>query len=50
MSKGVMRHLVAYLGGLLAVAGSDRENSSVYRVAPDVGSTIDLDVDGVAEN
>ena len=48
MSEGLVRDLVAHLGGPLAVACADRENSPVNRVAPGVSSPINLDVDGVA--
>src|SRR5215218_6496084 len=48
MSKGLMRYLVAYLGGLFAVARGHRENFPVHRVGPCVSPAIDFDVDGVA--
>src|SRR3954471_12991476 len=50
MSKGVMRYLVADLGGLFAVARGHRENFPVDRVGPRVSSAIDLDVDKVARH
>src|SRR4051812_43636070 len=48
MSKGLVRDLVALLGGLLAIVRRHGEDLAIDRVGPGVRPAINLDVDRVA--
>src|SRR3954469_10222635 len=50
MSQGLVRDLVAHLGGLLAIVRRHGEDLAIDRVGPGVRPAIHLDVDRVARH
>src|SRR3954449_13059553 len=50
MSQGLVRDLVAHLGGLLAIVRRHGEDLAIDRVSPCVRPAIHLDVDRVARH